>query len=331
MRPTKTRGACFHVRGPETTVSILVAALIFTSLLGVAAVGAMTFNLHSSDAAGNGLALVYVLVGGAGLWSLLGLTLLVAHLKGAPGSPGAPWGRIAPVTLLVWLAWGGSQFAAIILLSDRRTPGVYQGVLQAAFLVAPLALLVHAGWRAFGLGFPAWAWSANGVRVGAWACAAAVLACSAAPWPGIALRERAKAPARALTSDSLSYPVLLLWDTKSVRIIESSGGLTTLPSGAVLHREGDPILIDALFRVYAMQNLRPRGGAMKLMVTGPGPVDVEFDLRLISKQAPTEEVRRRVLACRWLGADAERDGAIRERIAREETLDGMIRALRGEE
>lgn len=299
-------------------MNIVIAGLILLLLPASAMVGVMALNLRSSDAAGNGLALVYTLFFAAVLWGLLGLTMLLACLR--PAAPairaGHSWGLIGGVGLILFLMTAVSQCAAIAGLADRRAAGAAQLALRATVFAAPLAVLLHAAWRVYGPPIPAWA--------GLGLSGATALACIAIPWPTAA---RAWRPEPAVSPDRIAYPAALLWESRGFDIIDSPDHLRRLPGHRLQNPGAGPLLIDSLFRTYRLDHLQPAGPSAP---TDEGALLVDFRLHRLTSETPTQTVRERFLDALPADTDpARRERAIAQ-LQMQETLDGMIRAGRGD-
>jgi len=299
-------------------MNIVIGLVLVLALLATVVTGATAFSLRSSDAAGNGLAIAYLVFFFGALWGLLLVVLLLAATRGAGRPPpGLSWTAITAGSLTLLLVYGISQFSAIMLLSDRRVAGPYELALQLTFLAGPLAFLLHAAWRTYGL--PAPAWTATGL------CAAVVLACAALPWPGVMRLGRA---APAMTPDRVAYPAALLWPGHGLDVIDGPQQLLTVPGPRLGVVHADPLLIDSLFRMYALTDLHPAGPS------GPpapaGAATVEFRLKRLTRETPTQTVRERFLECLPAGSEDARRLRIHERLMTQETLEGMIRAVRDE-
>lgn len=308
-------------------MNYVVGMLIVLLVPAAGIVGTMALNLRSSDAAGNGLALVYTLFFIGVLWALLGLTLLIACIRRPNPALAAtlPWTLIGVAAVVLFLAAAASQVATIAVLADRRTAGVYQLVLRAAVFAAPIAFLAHSAWRTYGPGVPAW--------TGTWLCAGVAAACIVAPWPGV-VRAARPAPAPSVPAvtraEDLHYPAILVWDTTRVTPIDGPADLQTMHSNSVLHRDDDPVVIDSTHRAFKLAGLRTQKGALALWVNGPGAVAVEYTLEALPGPSTSARTREMVLACRWLSVDRDRDAAIRANIAQRETIESMIVDLRSE-
>ena len=67
-----------------------------------------------------------------------------------------------------------------------------------------------------------------------------------------------------------------------------------------------------------------------LLVRGQGVEPVTFRLVDWEPDGTPEAVRNVLLRAKWLNADREKDAKIREKLAGETTLQGMIRVIREE-
>lgn len=309
---------------------VFIAILIVVAILLIAAVGVMSFNFHSSDAAGNGLAVVYILFFTSILFALLGLILVLVTVRAPnPSLPAdvAIWRKFAGATLVLFIIAAGSSLAAIRVLSSRGVPAPYALALQLTFFITPLAFLLYSAWRTFGL-------AAIPPSTIAIVCGSAILVGSLLPWPGLVrLQSGSRARAAALkvsTVETLRYPAVLIWNHVSIQVIDSAADLEQMHTNRVLHRDEDPILLDSLFRAYTLTGLKMRESGLKTMVTGPGVKPVEFTLKLVDLPAKSQTARDLILGCKYLDPDPERDARIRASIAQREVLENMITDLRGE-
>lgn len=311
---------------------IFLAILIVIALLLTAAVGVMSFNFHSSDAAGNGLAVVFILFFTSILFALMALILIIVTIRAPHASLPADvaiWRKFAGAAFVLFIIAAGSQLAAVRVLSDRGTSGSYALALQLTFFITPLAFLLYSAWRTFGL-------AAISPGVVAVVCASAIVAGSILPWPGLVRLQtrsqaRAAAAARAPTVETLRYPAVLIWNGVSLQVIDSAADLEQMHTNRVLHRDEDPVLLDAVFRAFTLKGLKMRESGLTTMVTGPGVKPVEFTLEAADLPVKSQTARDLILGCKYLDPDPEKDAAIRQRIARTETLENMIAELRGGE
>jgi hypothetical protein len=85
---------------------------------------------------------------------------------------------------------------------------------------------------------------------------------------------------KILSPDRLSYPCLRIYDGSLWEKIENETQLRTTPSGYYMNRKDDPLLIDSEFRVMTLSKLKMRGSEMGLLLTGPRPIEIEFELML---------------------------------------------------
>lgn len=278
-----------------TILNIAIGLALALSFLATCITGATAFSLRSSDAAGNGLALAYLLVFAAVQWGLLGLSFLLASIRGPHASlqPAVPWPGLTTLAAVLMLIAAAATLASIVLLSDRRVTGPYQLAPQLSLIAGPLAIILHLTWRTYAPPVPGWA--------GLWLPGAVLAIAAALPWPGIAARPGAS----PMTADRVHYPALLLWEGAGLRIAQSPGDLDPGPAP---FPPGEPLVIDALFKRYTLR----AGGLKKL-----------------AAETPTAEVRERIFAALPPDWPDTRRAELRDRLARVETLDGMIRVLRG--
>lgn len=303
---------------------VLAILLAFTFVLALT-VGSMAFNFHSSDAAGNGLAVAFILVFTAALYALVAVILIVVTVRAPHGSlppDVAVWRKFAGGTLLLFVVAAASQLAAIRVLSEPGVPAFYAVPLQLTFFAMPIAFLLYAAWRTYGI-------AAVSPATVAVVCGSVILAGSLLPWPGLIRLQVMPSPsARAPTVATLRYPAVLIWDRSHLVIIESPDDLATMHTNRVLHRVDDPVLVDSNHRAFTLTGLKFRGSSLKLMVTGPGRYPVEFTLARVDLPVKSQTTRDLILGCKELDADAERDAEIRRRITQRELLENMIEDLR---
>ncbi|MBL8897748.1 MAG: hypothetical protein JNM84_08975 [Planctomycetes bacterium] len=120
-------------------------------LLSILCIGAMAANQRGSDAAGNGLAQAYLVVGELITWSLLALLLLFALLR-APHhehDPARSWLPLDLGCVLLFLIAAPSQLPASYLIGQSRTPRLLRALFAAAASAVPLAFLAHIAWRVY--------------------------------------------------------------------------------------------------------------------------------------------------------------------------------------
>jgi hypothetical protein len=153
---------------------VKVAILILTIAAYLAATVSLT-QLHSSDAAGNGLAQVYAVVFDVALWILLGVLLMVTA-----SSANLPHGIYA---FALFPSAAVANFVAIALLSDDFYHSRWPIVIPAIAPVLLILLIVsaHAPW----------------LRVHSHYFWAGLLLLSIAPWPEFVYRSRNRSADRA--------------------------------------------------------------------------------------------------------------------------------------
>lgn len=291
-------------------MSALLGVLLALGGLLTAIVGGTTLSLRSSDAAGNGLAEVFLAVSVIALWLLIGATLIVAATR-PPRLP-LHWPLINASTILLFLIAAGGQFAALQLLSGPRIEGGYRLVVQAAVILTPVVALIHGAWR--GMGTP--------VPVALELAALAVLLGSAIPLWGLRATPRPVARAPADPIEAVAYPALLLPGLTRVVEIASAEALRAGGRREMLAAPGDTYLIDARFEIFVLrEHHHPAGRAGAT----PGFRLVEWEPDGTAAAALT--LLLRVPAWR---ADPGQDAAIRQRLAGQTTLEGMARVIRGE-
>jgi hypothetical protein len=126
------------------TIAIIIAAA--AAFLMTAAIAAAVFNLHTSDPAGNGLAVVYTLAGLAILWSILTILQILASFRPAPEYTSLAL-RFATIALFLFAA--ASQLATLIGLSGRDTHPLLVALLRITVIASPLLLIALALLRSF--------------------------------------------------------------------------------------------------------------------------------------------------------------------------------------
>ncbi len=82
----------------------------------------------------------------------------------------------------------------------------------------------------------------------------------------------------SIVPDKLNYPCLRIIDGSDWERIDSSRDLNVMPSNRFMNRKDDPLVIDSEFRVFEMSQLKMKESTLGLMITGPKPIQVEFEL-----------------------------------------------------
>jgi hypothetical protein len=175
---------------PTVTLLALVPVALAT-LLWIALTATM-LNLHSSDAAGNGLAQVYAVVNIVALWALLLIAIIIA--MAGEGGPGWMKACAALLTLLS----GAAAIAAFTLLTSRGHDAVRWVVIVP--IVMPPLLIAYALW-AF---IPALR-GALPVTAIALALGLPTIVLSLAPWAVMAARIGAKPAHHTVAIDAKSH------------------------------------------------------------------------------------------------------------------------------
>jgi hypothetical protein len=124
-------------RKPRTVTLLALVPVALATLLWLA-LTATLLNLHSSDAAGNGLAQVYAVVNIVALWALLLICVIIA--MAGEGGPGWMKAGAALLTLLS----GAAAIAAFTLLTSRGHDAVRWVVIVP--IVIPPLLIAYALW-----------------------------------------------------------------------------------------------------------------------------------------------------------------------------------------
>jgi hypothetical protein len=181
---------------PRKSLTVTVLALVpaaLAALLWIALVATL-LNLHSSDAAGNGLAQVYAVVNIVALWALLLVCVIIA--MAGEGGPGWMKACAALLTLLS----GAAAIAAFTLLTDRHADAA-RWVIVVPIILPPL-LIAYALW-AF---LPALRASLP-VPAVALVLGLPVLALTLAPWVPLVVRMNGKAAHHAAMVSAKSQRV----------------------------------------------------------------------------------------------------------------------------
>jgi hypothetical protein len=84
----------------------------------------------------------------------------------------------------------------------------------------------------------------------------------------------------ALTPDKLRYPCLRIYDGRIWERIANEAELRSTPSNYYMNRKDDPLLIDSEFRVATLSKLKMVGSELGLLVTGPRPIEIEFEIEI---------------------------------------------------
>jgi hypothetical protein len=169
-------------------MTILAAIPALLAVLLWAALVATFLNLHSSDAAGNGLAQVYAVVNIVALWAVLLIVVVIG--MASDGGPG--WMKASAVLLTLFS--GAAAMAALVLMTDRAgAPAKW--ALAIPIFVPPL-LIAYAPWA-----YIAPLRDAVPVTTVALALGVPVLILSLSPWLPLLQRQQATAERRA-TNDT---------------------------------------------------------------------------------------------------------------------------------
>lgn len=258
---------------------------------------AMSFGLHQSDAAGNGLGQAYVVIALGIGWALLALTLLFVLLQ-APHADvvgDLPWPWVTFATVVLAGLGLGAHLHALACLFGGRKIGSRAALLRGTFALVPGALALHAAWRLAGLPLP--------TAVPLWGCAGAVLGSAALAFTTSAKRRR-EAHGDQLTFAEIRYPALLLQGRSAVHVLRRPDDVRDLPRAAL---GPDALLIDA------------DAGSWRI-AAGTGAVtdlgELPERLRLTRIAVLTiAEVKGRLLAIERLHGEPQQDRDARARIA----------------
>jgi hypothetical protein len=164
-------------RRTSPPVLIIAALSGLLALLLWAALAATVFNLHSSDAAGNGLAQVYAVVNTFALWLALLVLTIVAVARGG----GAGWMKAGAMILCV--ASCAACIGALQLLTARGDAAVKWPVIVP--LLAPPLLIAYGAWALVPT-----AQQSISVTAAALAFGIPLLTLSLAPWPSVIERAQ---------------------------------------------------------------------------------------------------------------------------------------------
>lgn len=295
-------------------MNAFLGLLLVLGTLGSLLVGATAFQLRSSDAAGNGLAEVYLVAFQGILWFLLGITLLVAGTR--PPRAAAPWGTINVGTFIVFAIAAAGQLAAMVALSHRSSAGVFRLIVQLAVVLPALAVLVHATWRGFGLPLS--------TGMATWGLAAVVLAGAVAPLPHF-LRSRAPADPQAnpsIREAALEYPAVVIHRLTQLRVAASQDELLAMPTGDIGGTD-EPYVIDSRLQVFVMRDAIAIGRGVR----ADGLLPVATRLVPWEPDGTPESVHTILLRVTSFAPDSAKDAAIRAALRDEQTLNGMIRVI----
>ncbi len=122
-----------------------IAAAVLIVLAGILTVGvaANVASLHSSDAAGNGMADAFAWFQAVANWGILAILLLICSARG--GFPG-----FSGVAMLIAFLFGMvAQVFALQILTASKVHGAAATLLPAVLLMAPVLILVRAAWGIF--------------------------------------------------------------------------------------------------------------------------------------------------------------------------------------
>ena len=281
------------------------------------AAGATVVSLRSSDPAGNGLAEVYLAAIVIGLWGLIGLSLLVAALRRQRRA--LPWLPINVATLALFAGAAAGQIGMLQQLSGHGSEGIYRFILQLSVIVAPVAALLHIAWR--GLSSQAPNWPATRLAP------ALVILASVVPLWG--LLDRGAPPERSRDRlDEIVFPAVMLREAGSAVIVESAGELRNMPVQYLTASPSPPFLVDGRLEIFVLRDLRAANGTRSLNAAGDTPVEVEFDLIDWEPDATPEAALNVLLRANAFSRSPEQESSVRQELAAETTLDGMIAVMR---
>jgi hypothetical protein len=235
-------------------VNLLLIACVVLGALASCVAGALAFDLHRSDPAGNGLTQAYLVIDLGLTWLLVGgVVLVVAARAPHAGLPAdLPWAAISWSSIALLVLAIGAQFPAYTFLSDANNRGAWFRVLQWCVPVLPLAFVVHASWR-LGLPLP---W-----QLACWGCAAVVLAGSLVALAGNAMAGQ-PAVANQPRAPEIVLPALLVQDGVLVRVLRDREDLRAMPRELV-PRLHEPFVVDANRHRFALRDLHPVIGMQK--------------------------------------------------------------------
>ena len=121
-----------------------------------------------------------------------------------------------------------------------------------------------------------------------------------------------------------------------VAVVHQSGGIVESSSADALQRmhvnhvvmgKEPPALIDSGLNVYSLEKLRSTKSGLWLMMNPSGTTPVSFELKPLPSGAGA--ARECLLSHRWQGTDdAAKSEWLRKKLSAEQTLVGMIAAMR---
>lgn len=285
------------------TITLLLALALAALASLLAAV--MSFGLHQSDAAGNGLGQIYVVIALGIGWVLLALSLPFVLLR-APHADLAgdlPWPWITLSTVVLAGLGLCAHLRALAFLFNRRRFGLRAALLRCSFAWVPGALALHAAWRLSAMPLP--------VQMPLWGCAGVVLGSAALAFTAPSQRRR-DAGGYQPTIAAIAYPALLLQGRSAVRVLRQPADVRELPREAL---GNDALLIDA------------HAGSWRLDTTDTAVTDdgeARERLPLMHLAAlPIAEVQVQLLAIERLHADPQQDRRVREQIVQQQDVTAL--------
>ena len=293
-------------------MNAFLGLLLVLGTVGSLVVGATMLQLRSSDAAGNALADVYFAAFQGVLWLLLAVTLLVAGTR--PPRTTAPWGTINVGTFVMFAIAVGGQVAAMAALSSRAHGPAFRLLVQLAVILPALAVLLHATWRGFGVPMS--------VSAATWGLAAVILASALAPLPHF-FRSRAPAANPSIAAAGVVYPAIVVHHLGLVREAATQDDLLAMPTGDIGGSD-EPFVIDSRLQIFVMRDGRATGRGVRpdgLLPVTARLIDWEPD-------GSAEGALRILFRVGSFDPDPAKDAALRQQLASQHSLGGMIEVLR---
>jgi hypothetical protein len=124
----------------------------------------------------------------------------------------------------------------------------------------------------------------------------------------------------------LRFPVLLIHNGTSVRVLRNPEGLEQMHVNHVVLPSAAPMLIDSDLNVYSLERLRSTRGGLWLLVHPSGTTPVIFELTPKGRGG-ADAARELLLSCKYLDADPDDDARKRRALGAERTLAGFIAVL----
>jgi len=131
------------------------------------------------------------------------------------------------------------------------------------------------------------------------------------------------APPPPPTVADLQFPVVVDFDSASLREFPTADSLNTMSVGWLNAVEAPPSLIDSSFRIYVLEKLGSTHSTLWLMINPTGSTPVKFELTRAPKSGveAAREIFRAQLDSQTWRRDLEEK---RRALATEQTLAGML-------